>query len=151
MNINLEKAISQANSIREISDYTEVKPTLKDFSETVYYYDDENAKPSADLKENENYLGLMDYLADAHNVVSAVMTANFSDEKEEKVDDFISSISDTETDLLTYLDNFVNDDTSYADFRTYLLEDFENVQAFALQMMNGYFHNNFIHYLKKIG
>ena len=50
-----------------------------------------NAKPSADLVENEDYKQLMAYLMDAHNVISAVMIANFSEERE-KVDDFMENI-----------------------------------------------------------
>ena len=81
MNIDLTKATEQANSLKEISDYEKAKSIIKDFSETTFYYDEEDAKPSADLVENEDYKQLMAYLMDAHNVISAVMIANFSEEK----------------------------------------------------------------------
>ena len=110
MNIDLAKATAQANSLKEISDFEKAKSIIKDFSETTFYYDEEDAKPSADLVDNEDYKQI--YLMDAHNVMSAVTIANFSDEKGEKVDDFLENIDESETDLTTYLDDFVNDDTS---------------------------------------
>jgi hypothetical protein len=150
MNIDLTKAINQANSLKEISDYEKANSIIKDFSETTYYFDDKDAKPSADLLDNEDYKQLMAYLEDAHNIVMAVMIANMSDSKEEKVDDFLENINDTETDLLTYLDNFVNDDTSHPDVKTYMLEDFADPSTFAIHFFKGYFHNNFLQYLEKL-
>ena len=151
MNIDLTKTTEQANSLKEISDYEKAKSIIKDFSETTFYYDEEDAKPSADLVENEDYKQLMAYLMDAHNVISAVMIANFSEEKGEKVDDFMENIDESETDLTTYLDNFVNDDTSHPDVKTYLLEEFADLETFAIHFFKGYFHNNFIQYLEKLG
>ena len=151
MNIDLTKAINQANSLKEISDYEKAKSIIKDFSETTYYFDDKDAKPSADLVDNEDYKQLMAYLEDAHNIVMAVMIANMSDSKEEKVDDFMENIDESETDLTTYLDNFVNDDTSHPDVKTYLLEDFADLEAFAIHFFKGYFHNNFLQYLERLG
>ena len=151
MNIDLTKAINQVNSLKEISDYEKAKSIIKDFSETTYYFDDKDAKPSADLVDNEDYKQLMAYLEDAHNIVMAVMIANMSDSKEEKVDDFMENIDESETDLTTYLDNFVNDDTSHPDVKTYLLEDFADLEAFAIHFFKGYFHNNFLQYLERLG
>ena len=151
MNIDLAKATAQANSLKEISDFEKANSIIKDFSETTFYYDEEDAKPSADLVDNEDYKQLMAYLMDAHNVMSAVTIANFSDEKGEKVDDFLENIDESETDLTTYLDDFVNDDTSHPDVKTYLLEDFADLEAFAIHFFKGYFHNNFLRYLEKLG
>ena len=151
MNIDLTKAINQVNSLKEISDYEKAKSIIKDFSETTYYFDDKDAKPSADLVDNEDYKQLMAYLEDAHNIVMAGMIANMSDSKEEKVDDFMENIDESETDLTTYLDNFVNDDTSHPDVKTYLLEDFADLEAFAIHFFKGYFHNNFLQYLERLG
>jgi len=151
MNIDLAKATAQANSLQEISDYEKAKSIIQDFSETTYYYDEKDAKPSADLVDNEDYKQLMDYILDSQFVQSAVGSANRSDSKEEKVDVFLENIDETETDLLTYLENFVNDDTSHPDVKTYLLEDFPDPEAFAIHLFKGYFQNNFLYYLEKLG
>jgi hypothetical protein len=150
MNIDLVKATEQANSLEKISDYEKAKSIIQDFSETTYYYDEKDAKPSADLVDNEDYKQLMDYILDAHFVQYAVGSTRYADTKEEKVDVFLGNIDETETDLRTFLDNFVCD-TSHPDVKTYLLEDFPDPEAFAIHLLNGYFHNNFLHYLKKLG
>lgn len=150
MNIDLTKATEKANSLNEVLDYEKAKSIIKDFAETTFYYDEEDAKPSADLVNNENYKQLMAYLMDAHNVMSALTIANFSDERGEKVDDFMNNIDESETDLITYLDNFVYDDTPHPDVKTYLLMDFPDLETFALHFFKGYFQNNFLYYLNKL-
>jgi hypothetical protein len=67
------------------------------------------------------------------------------------VDEFIDSIKDTETDLYTYLDNFVYDDTDYDNVNDYIVKDFKKVEKFSLYLLKNYFYNNFYEYIKKLG
>ena len=67
------------------------------------------------------------------------------------MDEFIDSIKDTETDLYTYLDNFVYDDTDYDNVNDYIVKDFKKVEKFSLYLLKNYFYNNFYEYIKKLG
>ena len=60
-------------------------------------------------------------------------------------------LSDTETDLSTFLENYVYDDTDYENITDYISGDFDNLEKFYMNLFKGYFHTNFEYYLKKLG
>ena len=55
-----------------------------------------------------------------------------------------------ETDLMTYLENFVADDTECSSVRDYALHEFGNGQAFSLNLLSGYFGHNLWYFLDKL-
>ena len=48
----------------------------------------------------------------------------------------------TTTDVYTYLDNFVYDDTNYESVEQYISSDFKNTEDFRLHLIKNYFLNN---------
>lgn len=142
MNIDLQKTsiiISQLSKAKTLDDYNK---NFINFCTEIKYFDDPKNKPSSDLEKNENYINLTKYTLDATNIIDY---ANY------EVDEFIESIKDTETDLYTYLDNFVYDDTDHENVKNYILKDFVTVEKFSLHLLQNYFYNNFYEYLKKLG
>ena len=100
-----------------------------------------------DLIDNVNYLKLKDYVADLTKVI---MISNEIIMEIEEIDNFENRITETKTDLLTYLENYVNDDTSHENIRDYIEKDFDDIKEFLLSLAKGYFYNNFLEYLKNI-
>ena len=56
----------------------------------------------------------------------------------------------TTTDVYTYLDNFVYDDTNYESVEQYISSDFKNTEDFRLHLIKNYFLNNLKHYLNNL-
>jgi len=141
MNIDLQKTsiiISQLSKAKTLDDYNK---NFINFCTEIKYLDDPKNKPSSDLEKNENYINLTKYIFDATNIIDY---ANYEG------DEFIESIKDTETDLYTYLDNFVYDDTDHENVKDYILKDFATVEKFSLHLLQNYFYYNFYEYLKKL-
>src|SRR6056300_940452 len=110
MNIDLQKTqkiINQLGKVKTLNDY---QKNFRNFCSEIKYYDDPKNKPSKDLAKNENYINLKKYVQDATFVIAF---ASY------EVDEFIDSIKDTETDLYTYLDNFLYDDTNHENIKEY--------------------------------
>ena len=142
MNIDLQKTqkiINQLGKAKTLNDYNK---NFRNFCNEIKYYDDPKNKPSKDLVKNENYINLKKYTQDATFIIAF---ANY------EVDEFIDSIKDTETDLYTYLDNFVYDDTNHENVKDYIMKDFKTVEKFSLYLLKNYFCNNFNEYIKKLG
>lgn len=51
---------------------------------------------------------------------------------------------------MTYLENFVADDTEFSSVREYALHEFGNGQAFSLNLLSGYFGHNLWYFLDKL-
>tara|TARA_B100000959_G_C14572314_1_gene456378 strand:- start:97 stop:456 length:360 start_codon:yes stop_codon:yes gene_type:complete len=98
-------------------------------------------KLSNDLIKNPNYINLIKYTQDAETVIYCSIR---------EIDEFIDAIKDTETDIYTYLDNFIYDDTKHKTVNDYILKDFKKVEKFALYLLKGYFLHNFEEYLNKL-
>jgi len=141
MNIDLEKAKKISDDLAKTSDLISYQETFNKFCTEIKYFDDPKNKPSSDLSDNENYKNLNRYVLDATFVIAF---ANYD------VDSFIDSIKETETDLHTYLENYVNDDTDHGNIKDYLLKDFKSIEQFSLHLLRSYFTNNFYEYLKKL-
>lgn len=142
MNIDLQKIHKIINDLSKSSTLGDYKNLFNKFCSEIKYYDDPKNKPSKDLAKNENYINLKKYVQDATFVIAF---ASY------EVDEFIDSIKDTETDLYTYLDNFVYDDTDHENIKHYIIKDFKNVEKFSLHLLKNYFYNNFYEFIKKIG
>mgnify|MGYP005993741075 FL=1 len=142
MNIDLQKIHKIINELGKAKTLNDLNKNFKNFCTEIKYYDDTKNKPSKDLAKNENYINLKKYVQDATFVIAF---ASY------EVDEFIDSIKDTETDLYTYLDNFVYDDTNHENIKEYIIKDFKNVEKFSLHLLKNYFYNNFYEFIKKIG
>lgn len=147
MNIDISKSNQIAEKILKIKKSKELQEVLDNFCKEIKYYDDKKNKPSNDLIDNVNYLKLKDYVADLTKVI---MISNEITMEIEEIDNFENRITETKTDLLTYLENYVNDDTSHENIRDYIEKDFDNIKEFLLSLAKGYFYNNFLEYLKNI-
>ena len=147
MNINTLKSKQIAEKILKIKKSKELQEDLDKYSKEIKYYDDKKNKPSNDLIENINYLKLKDYVTDLTKVI---MVSNEIVMEIEEIDNFEERITNTKTDLLTYLENYVYDDTSHKSISDYIKKDFANMQEFLLSLAKGYFYNNFLEYLKNI-
>ena len=147
MNINTLKSKQIAEKILKIKKSKELQEVLDNFCKEIKYYDDKKNKPSNDLIDNVNYLKLKDYVADLTKVI---MISNEIIMEIEEIDNFENRITETKTDLLTYLENYVNDDTSHKNIRDYIEKDFDDIKEFLLSLAKGYFYNNFLEYLKNI-
>ena len=147
MNIDISKSNQIAEKILKIKKSKELQEVLDNFCKEIKYYDDKKNKPSNDLIDNVNYLKLKDYVADLTKVI---MISNEITMEIEEIDNFENRITETKTDLLTYLENYVNDDTSHKNIRDYIEKDFDNIKEFLLSLAKGYFYNNFLEYLKNI-
>ena len=142
MNIDLQKTLKIINDLSQSSTLSDYKKLFNKFCSEIKYYDDPKNKPSDDLNENENYINLKKYVQDATLVIAC---ANY------EVDEFINSITDTETDLYTYLDNFVYDDTDHENIKDYIIKDYKTVEKFSLYLLKNYLYNNFYEYVNKLG
>tara|TARA_B100000768_G_scaffold165896_1_gene168829 strand:+ start:276 stop:731 length:456 start_codon:yes stop_codon:yes gene_type:complete len=147
MNIDISKSNQIAEKILKIKKSKELQEVLDNFCKEIKYYDDKKNKPSNDLIDNVNYLKLKDYVADLTKVI---MISNEIIMEIEEIDNFENRITETKTDLLTYLENYVNDDTSHKNIRDYIEKDFDDIKEFLLSLAKGYFYNNFLEYLKNI-
>ena len=147
MNIDISKSNQIAEKILKIKKSKELQEVLDNFCKEIKYYDDKKNKPSNDLIDNVNYLKLKDYVADLTKVI---MISNEITMEIEEIDNFENRITETKTDLLTYLENYVNDDTSHENIRDYIEKDFDDIKEFLLSLAKGYFYNNFLEYLKNI-
>ena len=147
MNIDISKSKQIAEKILKIKKSKELQEVLDNFCKEIKYYDDKKNKPSNDLIDNVNYLKLKDYVADLTKVI---MISNEITMEIEEIDNFENRITETKTDLLTYLENYVNDDTSHENIRDYIEKDFDDIKEFLLSLAKGYFYNNFLEYLKNI-
>ena len=142
MNIDLQKTLKIINDLSQSSTLNDYKKLFNKFCSEIKYYDDPKNKPSDDLNENENYINLKKYVQDSTFVIGF---ANY------EVDEFINSITDTETDLYTYLDNFVYDDTDHENIKDYIIKDYKTVEKFSLYLLKNYLYNNFYEYVNKLG
>ncbi len=147
MNIDIKKSKQISEKILKVKKSKELQGVLDDLCKEIKYYDDIKNKPSDDLTNNDNYQKLKDYVADLTKVI---MVSNEIIMEIEEIDNFEQRITETKTDLLTYLENYVYDDTSHKSISDYIKKDFTNVQEFLLSLAKGYFYNNFLEYLNNI-
>lgn len=132
------KALKTLDKLLKQTSLKVANPVINDLCDDLDYFD-----PPKKLKTDNNYSELTNYLEDLVLVGCCGTTSDTAAE-------FIEGIEDTETDLLTYLDNFVNDDTKYDTVEKYISSDFKDIHEFTFHLIKNYFKNNLEIFIGKI-
>ena len=113
---------------------------IDELSESINYFD--NTKVSKEILDNQNYIDLCNYVQDAYLLLS-IQGLN--------VQDFIDKLKqESKTDIYTYLDNYVYDDTDYETIEKYIIGDFKKLDKFILYLLKNYVYNNLYNFLKNL-
>ena len=135
---NLENAKTSVKKITSCNSLIECQDILKEILNDVGFHD----QPS-DLVDNDDYIQLINYVDD-------LMKICISGPSTDTLDELNNLLQDTKTDIYTYLDNFVYDDTSHETIEDYIAADFKDFQDFFLDLVKGYIYNNIEEYLNRI-
>ena len=115
-----------------------IETIIDELSESINYFD--NTKVSKEILDNQNYIDLCNYVQDAYLLLS-IQGLN--------VQDFIDKLKqESKTDIYTYLDNYVYDDTDYETIEKYIMGDFKKLDKFTLYLLKNYIYNNLYNFLK---
>lgn len=115
-----------------------IENIIDDLSESINYFD--NTKVSKEILNNQDYIDLCNYVQDAYLLLS-IQGSN--------VQDFIDKLKqESKTDIYTYLDNYVYDDTDYETIEKYIMGDFKKLDKFTLYLLKNYIYNNLYNFLK---
>ena len=139
--------MSDFNKAKLIIEKTNNESSLKgieiiidELSESINYFD--NTKVSKEILDNQNYIDLCNYVQDAYLLLS-LQGLN--------VQDFIDKLKqESKTDIYTYLDNYVYDDTDYETIEKYIMGDFKKLDKFTLYLLKNYIYNNLYNFLKNL-
>ena len=117
-----------------------IETIVDELSESINYFD--NTKVSKEILDNQNYIDLCNYVQDAYLLLS-IQGSN--------VQDFIDKLKqESKTDIYTYLDNYVYDDTDYETIEKYIMGDFKKLDKFTLYLIKNYIYNNLYNFLKNL-
>ena len=117
-----------------------IETIIDELSESINYFD--NTKVSKEIIDNQNYIDLCNYVQDAYLLLS-LQGLN--------VQDFIDKLKqESKTDIYTYLDNYVYDDTDYETIEKYIMGDFKKLDKFTLYLLKNYIYNNLYNFLKNL-
>ena len=117
-----------------------IETIIDELSESINYFD--NTKVSKEILDNQNYIDLCNYVQDAYLFLS-LQGLN--------VQDFIDKLKqESKTDIYTYLDNYVYDDTDYKTIEKYIMGDFKKLDEFTLYLLKNYIYNNLYNFLKNL-
>lgn len=136
--MNKNAALEEIDGIKSCHSFGEVNGRLEKILEYIDYYD-----PPTNLSENENFVELEKYIQDLQLVTTIFPFAK-------NVQDFTENISETNTDLMIYLENFVYDDTEYSSVVEYISSEFDNLDEFCLHFAKTYFSHNFQEFIRKL-
>ena len=115
-----------------------IETIIDELSESINYFD--NTKVSKEILDNQDYIDLCNYVQDAYLLLS-IQGLN--------VQDFIDKLKqESKTDIYTYLDNYVYDDTDYETIEKYIMGDFKKLDKFTLYLLKNYIYNNLYNFLK---
>ena len=139
--------MSDFNKAKLIIEKTNNESSLKgieiiidELSESINYFD--NTKVSKEILDNQDYIDLCNYVQDAYLLLS-IQGLN--------VQDFIDKLKqESKTDIYTYLDNYVYDDTDYETIEKYIIGDFKKLDKFTLYLLKNYIYNNLYNFLKNL-
>ena len=139
--------MSDFNKAKLIIEKTNNESSLKgieiiidELSESINYFD--NTKVSKEILDNQDYIDLCNYVQDAYLLLS-IQGLN--------VQDFIDKLKqESKTDIYTYLDNYVYDDTDYETIEKYIIGDFKKLDKFILYLLKNYIYNNLYNFLKNL-
>ena len=137
--------MSDFNKAKLIIEKTNNESSLKgieiiidELSESINYFD--NTKVSKEILDNQDYIDLCNYVQDAYLLLS-IQGLN--------VQDFIDKLKqESKTNIYTYLDNYVYDDTDYETIEKYIMGDFKKLDKFTLYLLKNYIYNNLYNFLK---
>ena len=97
-----------------------------------------------ELIGNENYIQLINYIDDLMKIVISAPSI-------ETIDELTSLLQDTQTDIYTYIDNIVYDDTSYENIEDYITGDYADFHTFFLEkLIKEYLYYNIVEYIDRI-
>ena len=117
-----------------------IETIIDELSESINYFD--NTKVSKEILDNQDYIDLCNYVQDAYLLLS-IQGLN--------VQDFIDKLKqESKTDIYTYLDNYVYDDTDYETIEKYIMGDFKKLDKFTLYLLKNYLYNNLYNFLKNL-
>ena len=117
-----------------------IETIIDELSESINYFD--NTKVSKEILDNQDYIDLCNYVQDAYLLLS-IQGLN--------VQDFIDKLKqESKTDIYTYLDNYVYDDTDYETIEKYIIGDFKKLDKFTLYLLKNYIYNNLYNFLKNL-
>ena len=117
-----------------------IETIIDELSESINYFD--NTKVSKEILDNQDYIDLCNYVQDAYLLLS-IQGLN--------VQDFIDKLKqESKTDIYTYLDNYVYDDTDYETIEKYIMGDFKKLDKFTLYLLKNYIYNNLYNFLKNL-
>lgn len=117
-----------------------IETIIDELSESINYFD--NTKVSKEILDNQDYIDLCNYVQDAYLLLS-IQGLN--------VQDFIDKLKqESKTDIYTYLDNYVYDDTDYETIEKYIMGDFKKLDKFILYLLKNYIYNNLYNFLKNL-
>lgn len=117
-----------------------IETIIDELSESINYFD--NTKVSKEILDNQDYIDLCNYVQDAYLLLS-IQGLN--------VQDFIDKLKqESKTDIYTYLDNYVYDDTDYETIEKYIMGDFKKLDKFNLYLLKNYIYNNLYNFLKNL-
>ena len=139
--------MSDFNKAKLIIEKTNNESSLKgieiiidELSESINYFD--NTKVSKEILDNQDYIDLCNYVQDAYLLLS-IQGLN--------IQDFIDKLKqESKTDIYTYLDNYVYDDTDYETIEKYIIGDFKKLDKFILYLLKNYVYNNLYNFLKNL-
>ena len=117
-----------------------IETIIDELSESINYFD--NTKVSKEILDNQDYIDLCNYVQDAYLLLS-IQGLN--------VQDFIDKLKqESKTDIYTYIDNYVYDDTDYETIEKYIIGDFKKLDKFILYLLKNYVYNNLYNFLKNL-
>ena len=139
--------MSDFNKAKLIIEKTNNESSLKgieiiidELRESIIYFD--NTIVSKEILDNQDYIDLCNYVQDAYLLLS-IQGLN--------VQDFIDKLKqESKTDIYTYLDNYVYDDTDYETIEKYIIGDFKKLDKFILYLLKNYVYNNLYNFLKNL-
>ena len=135
---DLDKAKASVKKILDCSTLIECQDILTEILNDVGFHD----QPK-DLVDNDDYIQLINYVDDLIKIVT-------SGPSTETINELKTLLQDTQTDILTYYENLVTEDTEYETIEEYIDADFKDFHDFFLDLVQGYLYDNIEEYLNGI-
>tara|TARA_B100001175_G_C19354056_1_gene563803 strand:- start:69 stop:482 length:414 start_codon:yes stop_codon:yes gene_type:complete len=135
---DLDKAKVSVKKILDCNTLIECQSVTQEILTEIGFHD----QPK-DLVDNDDYIQLINYVDDLMKIVT-------SGPSTETINELKTLLQDTQTDILTYYDNLVYDDTDYETIEEYIDADFKDFHDFFLDLVKGYLYDNIEEYLNNI-
>ena len=135
---DLDKAKESVKKILDCSTLIECQSITQRILTEIGFHD----QPK-DLVDNDDYIQLINYVDDLMKIVT-------SGPSTETINELKTLLQDTQTDILTYYENLVTEDTEYETIEEYIDADFKDFHDFFLDLVHGYLYDNIEEYLNAI-